>query len=121
MRSGQAHGTPSKIRFWAHAQRLWLVGDAEQRPGVIGLSKCARMEPGGDAVRFAYDMGGAGGAKLGDEAMVAAAAKLDMVCNIFQDGVHGILDDRRFEANPATFNELPTQLGRCCRCSAPPG
>ena len=76
----------------AHAQRLWLAGNARQRPGVIGAARCARLEPLGDCIRFVMDLGG--GAEEPDldaRAMVAAAARLDLVSNVFRGGVHGSL------------------------------
>jgi hypothetical protein len=70
-----------------HAQRLWLCGDVHERPGVLGMARCVRREPNGDAVRCVLDMGGG----LGAEAMVATAARLDLATNVFQGGVHGAL------------------------------
>jgi hypothetical protein len=73
-------------------QRLWLAGDARQRPGVIGAARCARLEPLGDCIRFVMDLGGGvGEPDLDAGAMVAAAARLDLVSNVFQGGKHGSL------------------------------
>ena len=34
-------------------RRLWLTGDLAERPGVIGMGRCLRYEPGGDLVHWA--------------------------------------------------------------------
>ena len=78
-------------------QALWLAGDAIERAGTLGLARCARLDPNGDVVRFVYRMG-AGEPHLDASAMVAAAAKLDLVANVFQGGAHGTLANRRLEA-----------------------
>lgn len=74
-------------------QRLWLCGDAARRPGVLGMGRCVRTEPGGNAIRFLLHWSTGAAAEGADEEatgrLVAAAAKLDLVANVFRDGVHG--------------------------------
>ena len=86
------------------SQALWLAGDAIERPGLLGLARCARLDPNGDVIRFVYRMG-TGKPHLEPSAMVAAAAQLDLVSNVFQDGQHGTLGFTRLEARvlPAGF------------------
>ena len=88
------------------AQRLWLCGDARVRPGVSGLGRCVRLEPNGDAVRWVTDTSCEGEPAQDAEAMVAAAAKLDLVANEFCRGVHGMLTCTRITVRG------PSLLGR---------
>ena len=81
--------------------RLWLTGSLQRNPGVQGIVRCARAEPGGAALRFAldassqYSLHAPARARVDDvsdadlASLVARAARLDLVSNVFVDGRHG--------------------------------
>lgn len=71
---------------------------------MLGLGHCARLEAHGDKLRWLLDAhhpssaltacAGAGAKtapKLTAEQMIAAAGRLDLVNNVFDNGVHGSL------------------------------
>lgn len=85
-------------------QRLWLHGNLRDNPGVLGLGHCARLEAHGDNLRWMLDAHHPSSAltscagpsakpdpKLSAEQMLAIAGRLDLVNNIFDNGVHGSL------------------------------
>ena len=85
-------------------QRLWLHGNLRDNPGVLGLGRCARLEAHGDKLRWMLDAHHPSSAltscagpyakpdpKLSAEQMLAIAGRLDLVNNIFDNGVHGSL------------------------------
>jgi len=80
----------------------WLHGNLRDNPGVLGLGHCARLERFGDNLRWILDANhpssaltdaGSKGAEpaLSAKQMLATAGKLDLVNNVFQNGVHGSL------------------------------
>lgn len=80
----------------------WLHGNLRDNPGVLGLGHCARLERFGDNLRWILDANhpssaltnaGSKGAQpaLSAQQMLATAGKLDLVNNVFQNGVHGSL------------------------------
>ncbi len=90
---------PAKVE-----QRLWLHGNLRDNPGVLGLGHCARLEAHGDNLRWMLDAHHPSSAltscagpaakpdpKLTAEQMLAIAGRMDLVNNIFQNGVHGSL------------------------------
>ena len=100
----------------------WLHGNLRDNPGVLGLGHCARLERFGDKLRWMLDANhpssaltnaGSAGAQpaLSAQQMLAMAGKLDLVNNVFQNGVHGSLRNTIVEVGP-----LPDP---CSACSAP--
>ena len=89
---------------------------------MLGLGHCARLERFGDNLRWMLDANhpssaltnaGSAGAQpaLSAQQMLAMAGKLDLVNNVFQNGVHGSLRNTIVEVGP-----LPDT---CSACSAP--
>ncbi|EIE22203.1 ketoacyl-synt-domain-containing protein [Coccomyxa subellipsoidea C-169] len=96
---GEEAAEPAKVR-----RRLWLHGNLRDSPGVIGLGRCARLEAHGDNLRWMLDahhpssaptsctgLSAKAGPKLSAEQMLAIAGRLDLVNNMFDNGVHGSL------------------------------
>ena len=81
--------------------RLWLTGSLQSNPGVLGLVRCARMEPQGKLLRCVFDAstrfslhaqsrGASGNDSDADlAALVQQARHLDLITNVFVDGQHG--------------------------------
>ena len=104
------------------SKAAWLHGNLRDNPGVLGLGHCARLERFGDNLRWMLDANhpssaltnaGSAGAQpaLSAQQMLATAGKLDLVNNVFQNGVHGSLRNTIVEVGP-----LPDT---CSACSAP--
>ena len=104
------------------SKAAWLHGNLRDNPGVLGLGHCARLERFGDNLRWMLDANhpssaltnaGSAGAQpaLSAQQMLATAGKLDLVNNVFQNGVHGSLRNTIVEVSP-----LPDT---CSVCSAP--
>lgn len=80
---------------------MWLCGDLQDRPGVIGLGRCIRLEARGEYVRWAFDMTHPSSALtaapaamsaapvLDAQKMLEIAAPLDLISNVFNNGRHG--------------------------------
>lgn len=94
-------------------KRAWLHGNLRDNPGVLGLGHCARLERFGDNLRWVLDANhpssaltnaGSKGAEpaLSAQQMLAKAGKLDLVNNVFQNGVHGSLRNTLVEVRHAT-------------------
>jgi fatty acid synthase len=92
------HAEPAALPVKA----AWLHGNLRDNPGVLGLGHCARLERFGDSLRWILDAnhpsaaltnaGGKGAQPaLSAQQMLAQAGKLDLVNNVFQNGVHGSL------------------------------
>ena len=95
----------------------WLHGNLRDNPGVLGLGHCARLERFGDNLRWMLDANhpsaaltnaGSKGAQpaLSAQQMLAQAGKLDLVNNVFQNGVHGSLRNTIVEVS---------RLLQCCK------
>ena len=104
------------------SKAAWLHGNLRDNPGVLGLGHCARLERFGDNLRWMLDANhpssaltnaGSAGAQpaLSAKQMLATAGKLDLVNNVFQNGVHGSLRNTIVEVGP-----LPDI---CSACFAP--
>ena len=104
------------------SKAAWLHGNLRGNPGVLGLGHCARLERFGDNLRWMLDANhpssaltnaGSAGAQpaLSAQQMLATAGKLDLVNNVFQNGVHGSLRNTIVEVGP-----LPDT---CSACSEP--
>ncbi|EIE23140.1 hypothetical protein COCSUDRAFT_47508 [Coccomyxa subellipsoidea C-169] len=104
---GEEAAEPAKVE-----QRLWLHGNLRDNPGVLGLGHCARLEAHGDNLRWMLDAHHPSSAltscagpaakpdpKLTAEQMLAIAGRMDLVNNIFQNGVHGSLRNTLVELN----------------------
>ncbi len=96
----------------AKQQRLWLHGNLRDNPGVLGLGHCARLEAHGDNLRWMLDAHHPSSAltacagrsaksdpKLSAEQMLAVAGRLDLVNNVFDNGVHGSLRNTLVEVS----------------------
>ena len=78
-----------------------MTGSLQSNPGLLGLARCAYVEPQGTLLRCVYDASThfnlhaqCRGASEGDEnadlaALVQRARHLDLVTNVFIDGQHG--------------------------------
>ena len=93
------------------AKAAWLHGNLRDNPGVLGLGHCARLERFGDNLRWILDANhpssalthaGSKGAEpaLSAQQLLATAGKLDLVNNVFQNGVHGSLRNTIVEVRP---------------------
>jgi fatty acid synthase len=108
----------NQVQVWVRAdsveakpqQRLWLHGNLRDNPGVLGLGHCVKLEAHGDNVRWMLDahhpssaLTTAKGADaqplLSAEQMIGIAGKLDLVNNVFQNGVHGSLRNTLVEVS----------------------
>jgi len=66
--------------------RLWLHGNKQTSPGLLGFVLSARKEPRGDLLRCVFSSG----AKAPPSAtLVEGARALDLMHNMFVDGVNG--------------------------------
>ena len=104
------------------SKAAWLHGNLRDNPGVLGLGHCARLERFGDNLRWMLDANhpssaltnaGSAGAQpaLSAQQMLATAGKLDLVNNVFQNGVHGSLRN--------TIVEVGSLPDTCSACSEP--
>ena len=84
--------------------RLWLTGSLQSNAGLLGLVKCARGEPRGEALACVLDASNRyslhAGARRGDAdvggdsdadlaPLLARAQALGLAYNVFVDGRHG--------------------------------
>eukprot|EP00884_Botryococcus_braunii_P007438 jgi/Botrbrau1/16696/Bobra.0213s0001.1 len=69
------------------ATRIWLWGDSKTSPGLPGMSPSIRLEPGGSPVRTAFNL--TSSIYMPPEEMVARCEGLDLVANVFKNGVNG--------------------------------
>jgi hypothetical protein len=94
---------------------VWVHGTRADAAGVVGLVRCARHESGGSRLRCVLDASATAPSEcsiipgVADEAMsgsemVAAAAYLDLLVNVFVDGVPG-----SYRAIPTSVRHTPTQ------------
>ncbi|CAK0786732.1 hypothetical protein CVIRNUC_009946 [Coccomyxa viridis] len=99
---GKEHAAEPAEPVTLPSKAAWLHGNLRDNPGVLGLGHCARLERFGDNLRWMLDANhpssaltnaGSAGAQpaLSAQQMLATAGKLDLVNNVFQNGVHGSL------------------------------
>ena len=86
---------------------MWLYGDLEKRPGVLGFVHSARKEPKGDRVRGILNWGPL--AKEEAAQLVEKCRKLDLVDNVFKGGVHGAYVPVKAEVTPPPPPHRPEQ------------
>eukprot|EP00884_Botryococcus_braunii_P006101 jgi/Botrbrau1/15492/Bobra.43_2s0109.1 len=67
--------------------RLWLHGNLKAHPGLPGMGHTLRVEPGGERVRTLFDIGKF--IHMDPLDMLERAEKLDLVMNIFREGING--------------------------------
>ena len=65
---------------------MWVHGDAETAPGLLGFVRSARKEPRGRLLRCVF---AAGASSAQTAELVDASRKLDLLMNMFLDGRHG--------------------------------
>lgn len=62
---------------------MWLYGDSEKSPGLLGFLTSARKEHKGDRVRAAISWG----APSADyKKLVEASRRLDLIINVYENG-----------------------------------
>lgn len=71
----------------AIAGAVWLYGDFEEKPGLLGFLNSARKEYKGNSVRAIVSWGDSA---FDYQKAYQAVAHLDLCVNVFKDGINGM-------------------------------